>query len=146
MTENTQLKELFNAFSFDVIDEYKEVLWLVRQNSRIFGRKHYDEAIAQLGALRERAARLAPRDLTADSELEKELIDLLPRARHVLGEVTLALIRLQEMLRDKAHRKGRVKMSDCKVEMDRINEETETLNRLLRALDVKWADYLEETE
>lgn len=149
MSQRDRLKEVFAAFSFEIIDEYKNITLMIKEDSgflSIFRKKRYGETIEKLAQLLKAAKALDRSGLTSDDDLENEIAGMLDSAVNTFERLCSAQIRLQELLKQKAEKTGNVKMSDCSMAMHRINEDTGRLQNELRALDIKWADFLEEDE
>lgn len=149
MSQRERLKEVFSTFSFEIIDEYKNITLMIKEDSgflSIFRKKRYGETIEKLAQLLKTAKSLDLSGLSPDDALAKEIAGMLDSAVNTFERLCSAQIRLQELLKQKAEKKGTVKMSDCSMAMHRINEDTSRLQNELRALDIKWADFLEEDE
>ena len=149
MTEQEKLKDMFETFSFEIIEDYKDVTLLIKRDSSIvsiFGKKHYDEIIRKLERLRKLSSKLDLRSVKTDGPLEKDVADLFASAQNIFNKLCDSQLELQRLLRQKAKRERKVKMSECSEHMHNINEMTEALRNSLRNLDIRWADFLEEIE
>jgi hypothetical protein len=149
MTEQEKLKDMYDTFSFDVIEDYKMTTLLIKKDSSIvslFSKKHYDEIIEQLRAQRKISGGLHPDKLKPESEVDRDIVRRFSRALDLFNLICDSQIKMQELLQAKAERKKKVYMSDASEVRHTINEKTDELKKALRELDIRWADFLDEMD
>lgn len=149
MSDREKLKEMVDTFSFEVIEEYKTITIMIKRDSgflSILKKKHYDEIIQKLKEIRRISKGLSPRSVETNGPIEKDVVDYFAKALNIFNKLCDEQIELQTLFQKKAKKESNVKMSDCSSVMHEINEDTGNLQKALRTLDIRWADFLEENE
>lgn len=146
MSDAEKIRKMVDEFYFGILDDYKLVTEKIREESSftgIFKKKKYDKHIRKLTELRKRTAKLDPESVESSDPVINEVQKLLEKSKASFYKLAGAQLDMQAKLKDKANGDKRVKMSDLKVYQKIINETTQDMNKDLKKLDLKWADFLE---
>ena len=146
MAQHDKLRKMVDEFNFEILDDYKIVTQKIKEESGFLGmfkKKQYDKHIRKLTDLRKRAGRINVDSIEANDELMRDICFLLKRVIADFDKLAGAQLNMQSKLKAKAEGDKSIKMSDVSPYMKIINETTDKMNKDLRKLDIRWADFLE---
>jgi len=145
-TGKSVLQENIDHFNFDIIDEYKRVTIDVQNDSRfgsIFKKKNYDATIRQFTKVKTDALMIDVENIPTEDEGGEEIRNRFEKVLYKFNALCDAQIYFQTLMKKKAQKDGKIKMSECKIAARKINEKTALLQDATSNLDVIYADYLE---
>lgn len=150
MSDYKTLITRIEHFYIDVIEEFKEAEQQIINDSQfrsIFRKKDYDENIVHLKKCKRAAQDIPVKDIQIDKDDEesREVRQCFGRALTAFDSLCDAYVQLQVFLKKKAQ-KEEAKLSTYKEIFARVQECKNETNGALHALDIVYADYLEEHE
>ena len=147
MSDKEKLLNNIKIFYSEIVEEYKEVTLLIRQDSTpmaIFKKKNYQGHIDRLRACKKQILRVNPKGMRfgAGEEEWKKLLETFEHALMMFGGLCDHQIQVQVSLQNTANKTG-TKFSDCSDATKKLNQHNKETQAVFHQLDVQYADCLE---
>ena len=143
-----QMKKYMDTFNFEMLEEYRKITFKIKQESGflgIFKKKLYGRHIEKMIALRKQIKKMKPEEIETSDPVIADIGALLAKALERFDRLLGAQINLQELLKRKSEGE-KIKMSECSPWVKMVNDDTDEMNKAIRKLDVRYADFLEKFE